>query len=342
MNFLPDSAGPQNPLPTSPVREPGSIRRTTTIDTRRDGLADPGHTTLHGRDLFTDLDGEAHVLDDLVLTADVASMTRELLEISSPRATEQVATLRGAGVGSGFRAKVQQAIPDRTTTGDLIYQLLDDLSGASLVSGYSRQRQGFEVTGAQGRVPTDVMERNADICAGWASDATILTAFRVDNLIPIPLGPPSPALPRPDDPLGWHALPELEPQGMRRARRLDVLAAQPDGSHPFNAHFRDLYQHADGHDLVLHEYTVTGSVDPVSRRIMKVHAQARVLPWLECPAAVASAIRLEGHGIDDLRSHVREDFVGTSTCTHLNDTLRSLTDLGPLLDALTGGLVGTG
>ncbi len=33
----------------------------------------------------------------------------------------------------------------------------------------------------------------------------------------------------------------------------------------------------------------------------------------------------------DLRDRVRGEFVGTSTCTHLNDTLRSIADLDALL-----------
>ena len=32
-----------------------------------------------------------------------------------------------------------------------------------------------------------------------------------------------------------------------------------------------------------------------------------------------------------LRQHVRDTFLGTSTCTHLNDTLRSLEDIPALL-----------
>ena len=36
--------------------------------------------------------------------------------------------------------------------------------------------------------------------------------------------------------------------------------------------------------------------------------------------------------IAELRDHVRTEFVGTSTCTHLNDTLRCLGDLDALLD----------
>jgi len=32
-----------------------------------------------------------------------------------------------------------------------------------------------------------------------------------------------------------------------------------------------------------------------------------------------------------LRRHIRDTFLGTSTCTHLNDTLRSLEDIPALL-----------
>ena len=34
----------------------------------------------------------------------------------------------------------------------------------------------------------------------------------------------------------------------------------------------------------------------------------------------------------ELRDRVRAEFVGTSTCTHLNDTLRAIADLDALLD----------
>jgi Protein of unknown function (DUF2889) len=39
----------------------------------------------------------------------------------------------------------------------------------------------------------------------------------------------------------------------------------------------------------------------------------------------------EGTDFDDLRLRVRRELVGTASCTHLNDTLRSLADLGALL-----------
>jgi len=43
-------------------------------------------------------------------------------------------------------------------------------------------------------------------------------------------------------------------------------------------------------------------------------------------------LRFVGTGVGDIRGRVRADFVGTSTCTHLNDTLRAVADLDALLD----------
>ena len=60
-----------------------------------------------------------------------------------------------------------------------------------------------------------------------------------------------------------------------------------------------------------------------------------MLPWMECPGAVASAERLSGMPIAELRTRVRREFTGTSTCTHLNDTLRSLGDLEVLVGQLS-------
>ncbi len=86
----------------------------------------------------------------------------------------------------------------------------------------------------------------------------------------------------------------------------------------------------DGVETVLHEYTVKGNADAGSGRIVSVAARAQVLPWLECPGAVASAERLAGMELSSLRPTIRNEFVGRSTCTHLNDSLRSLADISAL------------
>lgn len=62
------------------------------------------------------------------------------------------------------------------------------------------------------------------------------------------------------------------------------------------------------------------------------------------PARVAGSVRrttsidmtmqgeltLTGRARDDLRTRIRADFVGASTCTHLNDMLRALEDVAAL------------
>ena len=92
----------------------------------------------------------------------------------------------------------------------------------------------------------------------------------------------------------------------------------------------------DGAESVVHEYSVSGAVEGTQGRVTAMAAQARVLPWMECPAAVASADRLIGMPVSELRAWVRREMTGASTCTHLNDTLRALGDVTALASVLAG------
>ena len=98
----------------------------------------------------------------------------------------------------------------------------------------------------------------------------------------------------------------------------------------FDSHFRDSYRDAKGTESIIHEYVVVGSLDREVSRIDDLRTEARVLPWVECPAAVGSSARMVAKPLARLRVDVRSEFVGTSTCTHLNDTFRFLSDLLPL------------
>jgi hypothetical protein len=98
--------------------------------------------------------------------------------------------------------------------------------------------------------------------------------------------------------------------------------------------FRDSHVGEDGEETVVHEYTVRAAIDADSGRIVRVDAEARVLPWVECEAAPPSAQRLVGRTVDGLRPRVRAVLTGPSTCTHLNDTLRSLEDVVALAPRL--------
>jgi hypothetical protein len=144
-------------------------------------------------------------------------------------------------------------------------------------------------------------------------------------------------LERADDARSWHVMAPLSPHGMRRRRRMDVGRAE-GGVHPVNAFFRDSHVDGDGHEAVVHEYGVAATVDAATRVVRSIVASANVLPWAECPASVGSASLLVGQPVGDLRPWGRANLRGTSTCTHLNDTLRGLADVGALIDQLAGGV----
>ncbi len=136
----------------------------------------------------------------------------------------------------------------------------------------------------------------------------------------------------------WHELAPLAEHSVRRARRLDVHPPRSAGERGrLVAHFRDSYQAAD-HEMVLHEYVVSANLVAGASGpglvLDDIEVDVRVLPWDDCPAAAASAARLDGTPVADLPARVRAELVGPSTCTHLNSTMRSLADADALVAAL--------
>ncbi|HEV3130656.1 MAG TPA: DUF2889 domain-containing protein [Acidimicrobiales bacterium] len=345
MLLLPEAAGPMDPAPTTPGRPPGSIRRTSSIDTARpDGLRGGLVITARARDLRTLLDGTASVVGEAELHARVDGMTRELRSLITVPALPALDLLIGAVVGPGFRRRLADEVPQEQEAGSLLYLLLDDLPGAALVSGYALQRGGaLDGPGPRAASPEGSTAGAAalgvrdDLCAGWAHDATMMVTIRTKGVIPMATGPPAPVLEPPDDPWSWHEMPPLTPHAMRRRRRLDVLpSVAPGVANEVDAHFRDSHMDADGAESVVHEYSVSAAVEGVEGRVTAMAARARVLPWMECPAAVASADRLVGMPVGELRAWVRREMTGASTCTHLNDTLRALGDVTVLASVLDG------
>jgi len=282
------------------------------------------------RDLLTTTTGGSVVLGTAELTATVDGVSRELVEMRSSPTVDSLADLVGVLVGPGFRARVDAVVPGEQEQRSLLYLLLDDLPGAALVSGYSLLSGDAVPPGRDDKY----LDMTADLCAGWARDGSMMQLIREHGQNPTPLGPPAPRLQRDDDVLAVHELSDLPPTGMRRFRRLDVTPLDDGPLHHVGAFLRDSHVGDDGIETVVHEYSVAATVDAETRSIVRISATPDVLPWKECPAAVASASRLEGHTLADLRAHVRATFVGTSTCTHLNDVLRGLADVEVLLDHL--------
>ena len=103
-----------------------------------------------------------------------------------------------------------------------------------------------------------------------------------------------------------------------------------------DAMFRDTYVRSDGVETIVHEYTLAAAVDADTGVIVESRAIPRVLPWQECPGAVASAERITGMTLSQLHFRVRQELFGISTCTHLNDLLRSIADAEALIELVRG------
>jgi DUF2889 family protein len=308
MPFVTDIVGPQSPVQTWPPLVPGAVRRTSTIDTHPAGTAE-SEVDLRARDFSAD------VLDEVRVRAHLTDRVIDDID-------DGLEVLVGSRVGPGFRSTVGRLFPDEAERGSLLHLLLDDWVGAALVSGYAVQHAAI-TRGIEEKLGPGVADHMAGICAGFASDASLVPYAKRNGTIPSVHGPIAPPL----DLAGMHTVEPLRAHGMRRFRRLDL---GPDGS--FSAHFRDSHVDGDGVETIVHEYTVVGSVDTSTRTITSVEANVQVLPWQECPRAIGSAARVAGMSLSDMRSRIRGEFVGTSTCTHLNDTLRELADLDALLD----------
>ncbi len=325
MPFVTDILGPRRPVAhqTSPLVG-GRRRRTSTIDTHPD---EPGGciVDLRARDAVAVAAGGVDVLGEIRVSAHLVNQViDDIRHVRSRPQASGLDALRGCRVGPGFRSKVSALLPEEVQRASLLHLLLDDWVGAALVSGYGVQHTAI-VLGIEQKMPPGVADRMAGICAGFAPEASLVGYARQHDVIPTGRGPVAPTLD------GLHEVEPLRARGMRRFRRLDMWPVDT-GLVDFEAHFRDSHMDDDLVETIVHEYTVAGTVDPSTRTITSVSAEVRVLPWQECPGAIGSAARVQGMGLVELRDRVRSEFVGVSTCTHLNDTLRAIADLDALLD----------
>ena len=68
--------------------------------------------------------------------------------------------------------------------------------------------------------------------------------------------------------------------------------------------------------------------------IVSLDPEPRVLPFHECPGAIANARGLIGTPLGQVRQTVLEQLRGPAGCTHLNDALRALAEVPQLLAVL--------
>lgn len=315
----------------SPIRRPGSIRRTSSIDVHwpEGVLMSDARMEGRARDLLTRADGSATVLAEDRYSARVAA-DRTLLSIAADPPRPGVALLEGARGGGHLRGRIDEVVPDERANATPLYLILDDLSGVSLIGNWGWMTWDPEwiarMRAAQGDQGSKLADR-ADICTGLATGSSGLAEAPGERDI----GTPVPGLRNPDDPQGWHDLPDLAGPSMRRARRIDVWV---DDAVHVEAAFQDSGLVKAGGRAAVHEYTLGLTADRETLTIRELHAEPRILPFPECPGAVANLKRLEGTTLGALREKVLAELRGTAGCTHLNDALRALADVPALVARL--------
>jgi hypothetical protein len=293
-----------DPLTELPARRSEALRRTSNVDMI-------GHV---GGDL--ELIGQARDADGTTASCHaVVAPDRTLSSLELDPVLPEATALTGLLVGRGFRAAVDAIAVPAT----LASVLLCELPVAALLSGYGSLYTGQMPTPLNDEFVAGVP---TDICAGWAASGSMMQRIQAERVVPTPDGPAAPGAI--DE--GWHPMPALAPGTMRRQRLIERV---DDGVW---AMFRDTYARLDGQVIVLHEYTLEAELTSGQNgsQVRSCVATPRVLPWLECPSAAASAARVEGRAVAELRSLVKEELVGTSTCTHLNDLLASLAQVDAL------------
>jgi hypothetical protein len=330
---------PTSPAGASPSRRPGSIRRTSTLDTSwPEGLGQPSIMRGHARDLLTPSDGgPAVVLAEDSLEITVAA-GREIAQITASRLRDSFQQFVGARGGGHLRKEIARLLPEEQAAGTALHLLLDDFSGASLVSGWAWSRwtdgwmQRLRTAGPPGPGAPGRNGQMEGVCAGFRPGSTALSSDGAAN----PTNQSAtrvPPLPHPDDPLGWHALAQQEGVGMRRARRLDLWL--DEGLVHLDIGFQDSATAPDGGDrIAVHEYQVSATADPQTFELLSVVADPRILPYGECPAASPNTPLMLGASLGSFRREVLARLPGTLGCTHLNDVLRSMADAPQLIRRL--------
>jgi hypothetical protein len=327
------SAGP------APPRAPGSVRRTSSIDASwPKGHGGPLRLTGRARDLLTPRSGGPPVVlaeDGLDVLLDPE---RRILSIAAWPERPGLAGLVGARAGGGLRRALAEVAPEERHAATPLYLLLDDIAGASLISvaGWAQWDMAAFSDMLGDRSPAEfgeMLKTRQDVCIGHTEGSSAQDPARFNRNY----GEADAAeLVRPDDPIGWHALPPLPGPGLRRARRIDVRLGQAIGGEAIeiDSEFQDSAPRPGGGRGVVHEYGLTARADPVSLALLSVEPTPRVLPYPECPRAVGEIDRLLGQPLTALREAVLAELAGPAGCTHLNDAMRALAETPALLSRI--------
>ncbi len=249
----------------------------------------------------------------------------DLVALETVPVLEHPSELVGTSATRGFR-KLLGGLGAISPETRALRRLLWDLPVELMVSGQSAMVDHPAI-----EPPTIIIPLSGvDQCAGWSAGGEMLTKIEAaGGTLQMDL---SPTLVSADDELGDPSMGALPPMATRR-RRVTTATGRDDVFEMVNR-FRDSFADPDGIERALHEWTTVATFDSTTRALTSIEVSAGQLPWIECPSAAPSALRLLGCTPAEIGPTVGGSFLGPSTCTHLNDALRSLEDLPDLFDQL--------
>ena len=317
----------------APQRAPNSVRRTMSIDVSwPDGETGGRLFVGRCRDYRTPIGGgTGRVLDEAEFQARLAE-DKTITSISATPAPDKIDSLVGVRGGNHLRLFIKETMPELIADGSPIYLPLDDISGTSLVSGSAWSLwNGDSPQNMRSRFTPEELEKlmadRVNVCWGLAEGNSGVTGRGLDNAIG---GAEAGDVRNPADPQGWHLLYDVDGPSFRRARRIEVQRDDKVGLIRIEAAFQDSVRRKSGGRGAIHEYNISATADLATGRLLTLVPEPRILPFGECPGAVAITQRLVGRTLGEIREAVLELLRGSQGCTHLNDALRALAEVPKL------------
>ena len=329
---------PRSTANPAPARTADSVRRTMSIDVSWPE-GEGGERLFIGRcrDYRTPADGgDGAVIDEAEFRA-ALTQDRTITAIAATPAHAGIERLVGVRGGNHLRLFIKETMPELIARGEPIYLPLDDISGTALVSSFAwSQWQDNWAERLRERMDPGQLEQmmkdRVNICWGLQEGNSGVTGAATRNVAEADAGD----VRNPEDPQGWHELPDAEGPGFRRARRIDVSRDEAAGLIRIAAAFQDSAKRQTQGRVAIHEYNIVATADLASGKLLTLEPEARILPFGECPGAVHNTQRLVGRTLHEIREAVLENLRGPQGCTHLNDALRALAEVPKLAGYLAG------
>lgn len=318
-----------------PHRRPGSIRRTSSLQSLWTVGSERSFTMVgQARDRFTSRDGETRIVanDDLRAEFDI---DRRIVSLVGNRRQDRLQGFVGLNPGGEMRQAMAVDLADEERDATGLHRLLDDLAGAAFMSfsAWFSWHGGVAAYARAVQIPEPDRRKVEGVCISFAPGSPSMNAEgrAMPEEAAQPVGPYPAVF---SDAEGFHELVRHDGPSSARLRCTDVW--REDGKIIVDAWFQDSSALPGIPDQrqVYHEYGLHARIDPDTHVLEAIEVQPYVLPHLTCYAAPATAEKMLGNPVGELRTLVPVQLRRTAGCTHLNDMLRSLHDVGALADKI--------